>query len=565
MRLGRTIKKQIFKKKADHKEIEKIRSLYHDNEKIDGEFDRSLSIKCNNGTFVGKKKGNVISFRGIPYAKAPVGELRWKIAQPADDSDGVFEAYHNGKSPIQTELSSERASFYKQGEDCLYLNIWLSKDNEEKNKPVMVFFHGGSYGWGGTADPIYDGHNLVYAHPDVILITVGYRTGLMGFVDLSYLKGGEEYEDAPNLGLLDQVESLRWIRKNCVNFGGDPDNVTIFGESAGGGSVSLLPIMPMAKGLFKRVIAESGSVALTFSKEECRSFTSKLIKETGAESVDDLLRLSEEELKKINEKLNDYNNFPQRDGRTIPLDPYMPYEKGQTADIDMIIGTNANEMNYWIGESGGIIPYRFSVPIKFENDIPQLNDDDKHRVKVFLKSRKEHKLWKITEFYNEMMFRLPAIKQAECHSKNGGNMYMYYWKKESTIPLRGACHAIELAYVFGNVNTTIYTGTRANPNLSKLVQQMWVNFARSGKPDSGDVEWPLYDVEERKTLIVDLECKVESDVLKYQRECLFPLLKYMINPSYAELNYNVPFVRKILGIAAAVIAAIIILIILLTI
>jgi para-nitrobenzyl esterase len=265
---------------------------------------------------------------------------------PVESSGVIMQAYYNGKSPIQTEWPSEQASYYRQGEDCLYLNIWKNLDDGTAAKPVMVFFHGGSYGWGGTADPMYDGKTFVSKQPDIILVTIGYRVGLMGFVDLSYFEGGEAYPDAPNLGILDQIEALRWIKKNIAAFGGDPKNVTIFGESAGGGSVSLLPVISQAKGLFRRVIAESGSVALTFSKEECREFSKRLMSAAKTKSVKKLLSLSEAELLKVNEKVNDYNNFPQRDGRIIPLNPYEPYINGDTADVDILIGTNSHEMNY---------------------------------------------------------------------------------------------------------------------------------------------------------------------------------------------------------------------------
>ena len=133
----------------------------------------------------------------------------------------------------------------------------------------MVFFHGGSYGWGGTSDPIYDGHNLVEKYPDLVLVTAEYRTGIMGFMDFSGVPGGEDYSTSGNLGLLDQVCALEWVQKNIRAFGGDPENVTIFGESAGAGSVSLLPLIEGTDGLFRRIIMESGSPALTYSREEC--------------------------------------------------------------------------------------------------------------------------------------------------------------------------------------------------------------------------------------------------------------------------------------------------------
>ncbi len=529
---------------------ERLAAMYGENREITGDFDPELSAKCKNGTFVGKLSGDILEFRGVPFAKPPVGDLRWKRPEPVEDRDGVFEAYYNGKSPIQTEWGTEQASYYRQGEDCLYLNIWLNKGCTAAHKPVIVFLHGGSYGWGGTADPMYDGSAFVTAEPDIIMVTVGYRVGLMGFVDLSYLEGGGDYPDAPNLGLLDQIEALRWVRANIEAFGGDPDNVTVMGESAGGGSVSLLPIIDEAKGLFRRVIGESGSVALTFSKEECREFTKRLIKTAGTRKMSDLLKLSEEELKVINESVDSYNNFPQRDGKLIPTDPYEPYKNGVTADIDMLIGTNSDEINYWVGEVGGIVPFRFSMPVKFENDMRALSVIGKRRVHKFMSRLEGHKLWRIAEFYNEMMFRLPAVRQAESHSRNGGRVFMYYWIEPSALRYRGACHAVELAYVFGNNEETIYTGDRADADLSRRVMAMWAQFARTGDPSTDEVTWQAYKVPERMTLVISKDIKLKSDVLKNQRTILSPLLKHSINPSYATLDYNVPFVRKAVGIAA---------------
>lgn len=526
-----------------------MRSRYGENKRLSGCFDPSLAVKCVNGAFVGKRENGVDVFLGIPYALPPVGELRWKRPAPVEPDDGVYEAYYNGKSPIQTEWETEQASYYPQSEDCLYLNIWRNSEYPDNKKTVMVFFHGGSYGWGGTADPLYDGKNFVLSHPDIILVTVGYRTGLMGFVDFSSVNGGEDFPDAPNLGILDQIEALRWIKENISGFSGDPDNITIFGESAGGGSVSLLPIIDGAKGLFRRVIAESGSVALTFSKEECADFTRRLLKESGAHHMDDLMSMSEDELKKVNESLNLYNNFPQRDGRIIPLDPYVLYRDGSTANVDMLIGTNANEINYWVGEIGGIIPFRFSIPVKFENDMRTLSPADRILVKYVMSRMKGHEIWRIAEFYNEMMFRLPAVRQAEGHVRNGGRAYMYYWTQPSTIRFRGACHAVELSYVFQNPQETIFTGEPADAQLTKVVGDMWANFARTGDPSLPGLDWIAYDEKKRATAIISLSPYIKNDPLKAQRELLSPLLRYMINASYATLDYNVPFVRKAVAIA----------------
>ena len=534
---------------------ENIRAAYGVNKRIEGGYDAQLAAECRNGIFVGKQSGDVAVYRGIPFAKAPVGELRWKRPEPAADDKGVYEAYYNGKTPIQTEWPTEQASYYPQGEDCLYLNIWVNRACTDKNKTVMVFLHGGSYGWGGTADPLYDGANFVRANPDIVLAAVGYRTGMMGFVDLSYLEGGEDYPDAPNLGILDQIEGLRWIRDNIGAFGGDPDNVTIFGESAGGGTVSLLPLISEAKGLFRRVIAQSGSVALTFSKEECRDFTHRLMRETKAKSMKELMALSEDELMRVNEKLNLFNCFPLRDGKLIPLDPYAAYKSGATADVDMMIGTNADESNYWVGELDGILAFTMGIPVKFENDMRILSKADKARVKRFMDSLHGKRAWKMAEFYDEIMFRLPAVRQAEYHSFNGGRVYMYYWTEPSDIVYMGACHAVELAYVFGNTDETIFTGKPADKELSDTVMRMWANFARTGDPSVESFEWPRYNISTRETAVISKKPRAVKDVLSQQRKLLMPLLKYMMNGSYATLDYNVPFVRKAVGIACAVTAA----------
>ena len=535
---------------------ERMRAMYGKNRPIEGGYDPALSAKCNNGTFVGRKDGDILSFKGVPFAQPPVGELRWKRPSAPEPDDGVYEAYYNGRSPIQTEWVTEVASYYPQSEDCLYLNLWVNAADTSTDKTVMVFFHGGSYGWGGTADPLYDGTRFVEHNPDIIMVTAAYRTGLMGFVDLSYLKGGEDFPDAPNLGLLDQIEALRWVRDNIAAFGGDPDKVTIFGESAGGGSVSLLPVIEEAKGLFRRVIAESGSVALTFSKEECRNFTRRLIRESRITDMDRLMRLSEKQLMSLNKKLNMYNNFPQRDGQLIPLDPYAPYAEGATADVDILIGTNADESRYWVGEIGGLIPFRFSIPIKFENDLRTLSKAERLRVDRFMSILGGHSIWKMSEFYDEVMFRLPAVRQAELHNKNGGKVYMYYWTERSAIPYRGASHAVELAYVFGNTKETIFTGKPADRALSETVMSIWANFARTGDPSTGDLTWPQYDSESRLTAVLCSKPHIKGDILSEQRKLLYPLLRVMINPSYAELDYNVPFVRKAIVRSAATAAVI---------
>lgn len=537
-------------KKADiKKEKIRLKSLFGVNKELDKNPNIEKSITLFNGTFVPKVKGNISIFRGIPFALPPIKENRWKKPLAVEASNKIFEAYYNGYSPIQTVIDSERASFYPQSEDCLYLNMWINNDSQVKNKPIMVFIHGGSYGWGGTVDPLYDGYNFVKLHPDVILITIGYRVGLFGFIDLSSIEGGEKYPDAPNLGILDQIEALRFIKQNGSAFGGDINNITIFGESAGGSSVSLLPIIKEAKGLFHKVIAESGSVAFTYTKEDYQLLTKELVRLTNVHNMDELINLPISKLIEANEVLNNINNFPMRDGKLIPLNPYEAYK--DVKDIIMLQGTNKNEINYWIGELGGLFAYSYGMPIKLKHDLKTLKEEDKERAKSFLTNYKGNEINRISEFYNEIMFRLPAIKQAEIVSNNIRN-YMYYWKVNSKVPYFKACHAVELAYVFNNVNETIYTGKKVDEELAKKISSMWVNFAKTGNPSLDDLSWDEYNVDARATLIIDeKEIKMENDPLQNQRELLDPIVSYIINPGYGHLNLSLPYLEAMRSVLRA--------------
>ena len=531
-----------------------VRNLYGENEIITGEYDSSLAAVCNNGVFVGLNDNGVISYKGIPYAEPPVGNLRWKNPVPAQDSETVYQAYYYGYSPVQTEWPSEPGSYYPQSEDCLTLNVWSNANGPSDGKTVMVFFHGGSYGWGAVSDPMYDGHNLIEKYPDVILVTVEYRLGILGFIDFSSVPGGDEYSTSGNLGLLDQVCALQWIKKNISAFGGDPDNITIFGESAGAGSVSLIPLINEADGLYRRVIAESGSVALTYSKEECRNLTNLLLEKSGCSTMSELTALSEEELMSLNEDLNDYNNFPERDGVVLPEDLYAAYEDDEAAKVDMLIGTNADEVRYWIDEMGyyvsgipGMAIYRHVFPIIYENNRKLMTNEEKQCVNEFLSLQNGKKTWKLTELYNELLFRVPSLKQAELHAANGNTVYNYYWTMPGENETLGACHATELIYVFNNPQVNIYNGDVFNRELADTVQDMWVNFAKTGDPGTETISWKAYNSQTRMTIVLGEEVRMESGIKDEQRELMEPLLGHYFNGCYSQLDLMVPQTFRIVG------------------
>ena len=533
-----------------------IRAMYGENDIISGEYDGSLAAVCSNGVFVGLADNDVISYKGIPYAEPPVGKLRWKNPVPARDSENVYRAYYYGHSPIQSEWPSEVGSYYPQSEDCLTLNVWSNANGPSEGKTVMVFFHGGSYGWGATSDPIYDGHNLVEKYPDLVLVTVEYRLGIFGFIDFSEVPGGEEYAESGNLGLLDQICALEWVQKNIAAFGGDPENVTIFGESAGAGSVSLLPLMEGTDGLFKRIIAESGSVTLTYSREECKNLTQMLLDKSGCATMDELTALSEETLKELNESLNDYNNFPERDGVVLPEDLYAAWEADSLSDIDLLIGTNSDEVRYWVNEMGyytplpGMFVYEHMIPFMYENNLKRMSPEERALTKSFVGAQNGKKIWRITEFYNELLFRVPALEQAARHK---GTSYNYYWTMPGADETLGACHAIELAYVFNNPQADIYTGERYNEELADTVQEMWLNFARTGDPSTEAYPWEPYTAGSRKTMVLGEEIGMTEDLKQEQREMIEPLLHHYFNGCYSQLDLFVPQLGRIVGQILAVI------------
>ena len=515
--------------------------------------DINMTVDCRNGHFVGQLEDTgVLSFKGIPYAKAPVGELRWKAPQAPDDSDETFAADQFGKSSIQYEWPSERASYNEIGEDCLTLNVW-TKDLSTTGKPVMVFFHGGGFAWGGTADPLYDGQFFVEENEDIVMVTANYRIGFMGFIDFSRVEGGEDYEDSTCLGLLDHIQALKWVQENIEAFGGDPNNVTIFGESAGGGTTSLLCVVEEAQGLFQKCISESGGLALTYSQEEYdeMGLTEALMEVSGAKNMADLIAIPEEQLIEyylmpLDDEgtcMNDLYGMPLRGRSVVPEDPYQAAADGVGKDIIYMAGSNANELNYWIAE----------IAMEFAEDPTDLQQEELEAAIPLLEEFLEPRLETVrtlgtaeqsalldqylaeqadkdtlgakTEFANDVIFRVPALTQAARHSDAGGKSYISYFAKESTDPEMGACHASELAYIFHNEADSGFSGTVDTALADKLCTA-WANFARTGDPSIEGAEWTPYDSETRATMVIgnDSSMRMENDWLGAQRTLIEPLL-----------------------------------------
>ena len=537
-----------------------LKKQYIKNKKLETIPQNSFPVKCHNGTFVGKEKENIISYKGIPFAKPPIKNLRWKPPVECDNSNDVFEAYCIEKSPVQTICPGEIASNYETGEDCLYLNIWKNNDNE-KDKPVMVFIHGGAFGWGGTSDFLYEGFNFVKNHKDIILVTIAYRVGMMGFIDLTQIKGGENYKASPNLGLLDQIQALKWINKNIENFGGDKNNVTIFGESAGASSVTILPLIKGSKGLFKRIISQSGSFAWAITRDEGKilidEIKSEIKKERKEEiDMDYLLNLSEEEIINLNERVNHSIYAPMRDGYIIPEDCYGEVERGAYDGIDVMIGSNADEIGYFICEFGSYFLFSIGFRLFLENILyKRIKKNGYELFSEYEKCVKDAK----SNFLNDLLFRSPALKIAQLHSKNNGNAYLYYWTYPSSIPYFGACHAVELAYIFNNLHVDIFIGDKnINYKLAEVSQNMWANFAKSGNPSTKDCKWEKYDEKNNYYMVLGKEVELKNNLFNKKRdELILPILDQYISYNYMDLSFNVPMVRKTIFIILAIFGVII--------
>ena len=530
-------------------------ALYGENKVIEGAYPDSLAVEAANGIFVGKRDGDLLSFKGIPYALQPTGDRRWQVAQPEPDSRLVREAYYFGHTAIQSRSQGNAASLYPQGEDCLTLNVWTAASGMRMaRRPVMVWIHGGSYVSDGTANPRNWGDAFVKAHPEVVLVTINYRLGLLGFLDLSSLPDGKAFDRSGNLGILDQVEALRWVKRNIAAFGGDPSNVTVIGHSAGAGSVSILASIDEAQGLFRRAIMQSGSVAFTSSREDCQRLTKLVLDAAGVKTVADLQKLSLKQINALYDEVGEYYRFPERDGKVIPEDPYSRFD-GFNSGIDMLIGTTADEANYWIDAMGGEEHFDMATQLWYRYITMSLGDSLRKSAKNFLEVVPESKPWPTAELLNDLMFRGPAIEMAQRHSTAGGRTYMYYWNKSLSDSIYGACHGSEVSYVL-NTGRQIKGGDQHNPVLAAEVQQMWVNFATTGNPSTPAHYWPAYDQTRRATMMLGDSIGLVNDPLSEQRRYITPLMREYISPIFSDLLDKAPWYA---GIALATFVALLLL------
>ena len=453
-------------------------------------------------------KRGVRTWRGIPYAKPPVGKLRWHAPKPLTPSDNEFDAKKFGSSPMQARDPFEAASLLKQSEDCLTLNIWTS--GAKNNLPVMVFIPGGGFVGGGSGDPLYNGANLAANH-DVIVVTINYRVNIFGFMNFAAIDSS--FEDSGYLGLKDQIAALQWVKENIAEFGGDPDNITVFGESAGAASAMLLMVTPAAQGLFKKVIAQSGHLAFYHTFEQSARLAEHFMELGGFKNMRELMKKPVEELMATYTKLCDENlytteidYFPTCDGKYLPAHPLKALSDDAARDVKLLTGTTADEYRYWAVYFDDMIEaikpfHKKLIPNVYEGEFsePEVLYQTWEKVHPEFAALKSDERY--LEFTNQLDWRVGQELAAEYQSKFN-SVYFYLFSQASPDKNLGSCHAIDLPFVFDNPSEEIEP--KPSAKLVKQVQATWVSFATTGNPNNALIpDWKPYTADDRQTMEIN--------------------------------------------------------------
>ncbi len=484
-------------------------------------------IRVEGGLISGVATDGVRSFKGIPFAAPPAGDLRWKPPQPVIPWTGVRKCDVFG--PQCPQAPYPQTSMYysppqKQSEDCLYLNVWTSARAGER-RPVMVWIHGGALTRGSGANRVYDGTAL--AKKGVVLVTVNYRLGVLGYLAHPELTAESVNHSSGNYGVLDQIAALKWVQKNIARFGGDPSRVTIFGESAGSWSVNALVASPLARGLFHRAIGQSGGSfgRGTYLKEDrgglpsAEKIGAAFAKAAGADSIKALRALSAEKI--IDVFNNDaegrkFRTQPNVDGWVLPDEIRNLFAQRKHNDVPVIVGSNADEMTTLTAPA--IVPrtmeeYRKRVEAlygemikEFDSLYPAKSDEDIAR--AYLGSLRD------------MSFTGPMRTWARMTATGRAKAYLYFFSRVPPNPNSkrlGAYHAGEIAYVFNNLNRENQLLQEADHKLADMMSSYWVNFATSGDPNGkGLPRWTAYDRDKEPYLDFGDAVQLRNHLLKDQ-------------------------------------------------
>jgi len=482
-------------------------------------------VMTSAGLVHGDRERGVEVFRGIPFAEPPVGALRFRPPVEHKPWRGVRAALDFAPAcPQIVTIDPSENNNSVQSEDCLAVNVWTPAA-DSKRRPVMVFVHGGAFIEGSARNTGYDGAVLA-RRGDLVIVTLQYRLGPFGFLELSDI-GGAEYSGSGNNGIRDQVAALRWVRRNIARFGGDPENVTIFGESVGATSVGILLAIPEARGLFAKAILESNSaVRVGNDLSRARELARQYLRVAHANGVEDLRRLSMSELRAAEQRLfdsvfGDSSFGPTWDGTVIEEPAMKLIQEGRGARVPVLLGTNLDEIRYWATIEE--LPLESKPPALLEKQVAAIvGDRASALIDTYQRADSEYGE-AVIHLETDLLFRMTSIRMAEaiCDLQP---TYMYLFTYRSTSPWARyeSAHSMEVPFVFGLIDELdsidfIGRGPR-RALLMRQIQQAWIQFARSGDPNHpGLPHWPRYDRTRRATMQLGLDSKVEEDPLAAQR------------------------------------------------
>lgn len=471
-------------------------------------------VDTASGKVRGVVNNGVHVYRGLPYGASTAGKNRFMPPQKPEGWSGIRDAFYNGHTAVQAPPgdlphATGIRSTEPQGEDCLVLNVFTPGPNDGKKRPVMFWIHGGGYAYGAATSLGYDGTNLARSG-DVVVVGINHRLNIFGFLSLAQF-GGSAYADSGNAGMLDIVAALEWTRDNIGRFGGDAGNVTIFGQSGGGGKVSTLLAMPVAKGLFHKAIIESGSTLTQAHPDEAQKTTEKVFAKLGLKpsQVIELHSLPVEKL--LGAMAGAGRLGPVVDGRSLPRDPFEPDAPAISADVPVLIGTTATEGSFF-APNELLTMTEAQVKARLEKS---LGADTERVIALFRKTRPKASPSEI--YFTISAFPTNAMTQAERKAAAGrAPAYVYYltWKTPIQNGLRLSPHTIEIPFAFNNhwlLPELVGTGLDLQ-TMADRVSGSWVAFARTGNPNNENVPvWPVYNGSDRATMIIDREWKVEKD------------------------------------------------------
>lgn len=468
----------------DQKSIESIKALQGENRKLSEYSGKDPVAKAVSGTYIGKKDNKGVRFLGINYAKAE----RFKRAVQAEDSDDIFEAYYFGSSVIQPDNSHNVLAGLKQDDDCLNLNIWTAKYTPEEKKPVVVYFHGGDGRYGGCANPLYYLDNIAKGISNAVFVSVNYRFGVLGVVDFSKTDAPDKdnYKDSTALSLFDQIEALKWIKKNIAAFGGDPDHITLVGDSAGGSDICLLAAAKEAKGLFKRALILCASTNDTPPAGDIRAsmLGEKLLEEFHAKSVAELKKLTSEQLKDFSAKYYNLIELPPRNGVLIPMDLKKEYLGGVASDIEFIFGIADDDVSGWEAMLTGDVSFDAMVESYYEDFKNYVGVDKLDKLDELLQAYKKVEKNDIAAkkaLMADYSFKACILQDCRTLAMGGSKVRCFFWNVNGDIEKLTANAVSMITSILGNMGIAEQMGYIHDKNITEIMQALLGKYF-SGEP-----------------------------------------------------------------------------------